>query len=108
MSYARFGEDGSDVYVIWSVEGRLICYCDAQFVTEKFSEMITHLEEHVSKGDTVPQRAFDCLKEDMEERGDNAAGGMPTQRQYGLLEESKKMLDNRVSQNTETVTEEEQ
>jgi hypothetical protein len=64
MSYARFGVDGSDVYVYPS-NGRFVC-CGCATTNDAVS-MIRYLEsEHVAAGDHVPQRCFDELLEETE------------------------------------------
>lgn len=76
MSYVRFGEQNSDVYVYFSTGRGYVC-CSCHLVETPFSvekpravDMIRHLEEHVAAGDTVPKRAFDRLLADTE----NASG----------------------------------
>lgn len=85
MSYARFGWDGSDVYVFTSSQGIECCACVLQkyrwqnnpgsilggylkevppIIPKIFrsnAEMITHLGLHRAAGHTVPQHAFDRL-----------------------------------------------
>ena len=64
MSYARFGADGSDVYV-YLCNGRYIC-CGCTTANDTLS-MIRHLEaEHVAAGDHVPQSCFDQLLKETE------------------------------------------
>lgn len=58
MSYARFGWDGSDVYVFLDVGGFLSC-CGCGLSRKSFKanstdEMIAHLREHIAAGDCVP------------------------------------------------------
>ncbi len=71
MSYARFGEDGSDVY-LYSEGSRFRC-CSCCMVEVPQSptfgnplEAIRHLEAHVAAGDVVPDRAFRLLLADTE------------------------------------------
>lgn len=89
MSYVRWGEDGSDVYVyptdVNGVEKYCCCGCKVtpcepyldwfgievsvgiqSVYTDSAQDMIDHLEWHVEQGDTVPQRPFDQLKEELE------------------------------------------
>ena len=76
MSYCRVGPD-SDVYVIatWHPENRqhdaLECFCGPPrtFTTAR-SGMIIHLLEHQALGDKVPARAFERLKREIREQGD--------------------------------------
>ena len=89
MSYARFGWNGSDVYVFYSVSDMYeCCFCllqerewvedpDHKFtggyfrdVGEKVqhdfptaAEMIRHLELHREQGHTVPDDTFAALRE---------------------------------------------
>lgn len=74
MSYCRWGEDGSSVYVIgaytnlekssvylWCVE------CEREgAVCKTAAEMLQHLQAHRERGDTVPERAFERLREEVE------------------------------------------
>lgn len=76
MSYARFGWDGSDVYVYEHVSGFIECcgcnlvepedpdfmYGSAQLKTARLA--LEHLEEHVSAGQTVPADTFERIKAD--------------------------------------------
>lgn len=75
MSYARFGEEGSDVYVfLTDVRGEEKYQCCACFLlqdsssvyTDSAQDMIDHLEYHVEQGHTVPARAFEELQEDLD------------------------------------------
>ena len=71
MSYARFGWEGSDVYVFLSVDGCLeCCACSLNPESECFDStdaMLAHLREHVAAGDTVPEHTFARLEENREE-----------------------------------------
>lgn len=64
MSYAKWGCDGSEVYVFKNGEGKFECHeCRLEDETVTFdlpNEMITHLEEHTDAGHNVPD---DCVKE---------------------------------------------
>lgn len=72
MSYARFGWDGSDVYVIGTLDA-FECFCPDQsesiFRCKTRREMIGHLKEHRAEGLCVPQETLDRLKEEIQ-RGD--------------------------------------
>ena len=71
MSYARFGEDGSDVY-LYSVapcgDYFECCSCTLKLrgTLPTPQAAIRHLEEHVAAGDCVPARAFELLLADTE------------------------------------------
>ena len=67
MSYARWGEGGSSVYVFGS--GRcIICMdCtldDGRNPAETPADMLAHLQAHRDRGDVVPERAFERLREE--------------------------------------------
>lgn len=93
MSYVRFGENGSDVYVYVSSRGIECCGCGLQkrewvddpsrpliggylkpvgeivpYVFDSNAEMIAHLDLHRSKGHTVPEDVFDRLRDPEDER----------------------------------------
>lgn len=69
MSYARFGWDGSDVYVISGFDrdygsgwGCISCILvEEGFFAIVEQAMINHLLAHRNAGHTVPQEAFDRL-----------------------------------------------
>ena len=80
MSYARFGWDGSDVYVFTHVGGFIECcgcwladddteeyYHYASFQAYTTQEMVDHLKKHEETGHTVPSDVYDRLWEDHEE-----------------------------------------
>lgn len=96
MSYCRRSVD-SDVYVYPSFDGITCCGCDIipvitgkyspemikefdledkpftyhpDFVTTSRYKMIEHLLEHRTNGETVPERVFDRLRSEIQERGD--------------------------------------
>lgn len=78
MSYARFGWDGSDVYVIHAGDlDALECYCADRFVTPLRSEMVSHLMAHRERGDCVPQEAMDELTTEIEHDGDSVRAEVP-------------------------------
>lgn len=66
MSYARFSEE-SDVYVYASVAGGVEC-CGCSmgdcFVAESTDEMVEHLQQHIEKGDMVPDDIESALQDD--------------------------------------------
>lgn len=64
MSYARFGER-SDVYVILHTSRSLVCYCEP-FYASSTEEMLEHLQGHIDRGDTVPDRTISGLRDDAE------------------------------------------
>ena len=75
MSYVRFGEDGSDVYVYCSVLGSFVCdYCLLEnrrgFSSFTRSGMIAHLQKHIEAGHVVPSEAIERLQEEIETEGD--------------------------------------
>jgi hypothetical protein len=67
MSYCRWGEDGSDVYVIGTHDGEWWCVqCKHEgAIAHTPTEMIVHLQIHRNRGDTVPNRAFERLQEEL-------------------------------------------
>jgi hypothetical protein len=70
MSYARFGWDGSDVYVFLSVSGHLeCCACKLGDAWDfpSTDAMIAHLEAHRGVGHCVPQDTIDELLADKAE-----------------------------------------
>lgn len=95
MSYIRFGEDGSDVYVYLSTSGHLECsMCPLQkreqvedpnaflgfylksvepVIQTEFdntADMLAHLELHIAAGHCVPPRVMTELRADAEENDD--------------------------------------
>lgn len=70
MSYCRFGPD-SDVYVFQHVGGGWEC-CGCLFGdslrAETREEMLSHLEDHIKTGHTVPEHAIARLKAEIENR----------------------------------------
>lgn len=56
MSYARFGIDGSDVYILGEIGGGIRCVCgDRSFIAMSPGEMLVHVADHRSRGDSVPR-----------------------------------------------------
>jgi hypothetical protein len=83
MSFVRWGEQNSDVYVYGGADFLRCCVCGVQddgldFKTLSYQEMIDHLKEHRRVGHVVPESAFknllDCMEEDGGDRypGDGA------------------------------------
>ena len=69
MSFVRFGEDGSNVYVYDDVGGYVTCcFCalnpDADFHTTDLDAMLVHLTEHRAAGHHVPGWLDDELRDD--------------------------------------------
>lgn len=90
MSYARFGWDGSDVYVFLNSDKLECCAChitetikydppiinffgqQVDEATQSYfaatpADMIAHLRQHVNAGDTVPEYVFTKIVEDFPE-----------------------------------------
>ena len=68
MSFVRFGEDNSDVYVYESAMGLECCGCKLNKTLEfkyfsLYSEMIEHLQLHQDQGHQVPEFVFVELRE---------------------------------------------
>lgn len=82
MSYARFGWEGSDVYVFLNVHGYFEC-CGCwmepppetnpesgfgmSFTCKDTQGMIDHLRKHEEEGHTVPDYTFERLEAEREE-----------------------------------------
>jgi hypothetical protein len=72
MSYARFGWDGSDVYVFEHSGGFIqCCMCifsegDENWNTDLKTarEALAHLDAHVDAGHHVPARTFERMREE--------------------------------------------
>lgn len=64
MSFVRFGEDGSDVYVYECKTGLECCACQLRkdWIHPTYSAMLDHLGEHRKAGHRVPQDVFDELR----------------------------------------------
>lgn len=73
MSYCRFGE--GDVYLCLNSMGWHNCiWCSLHGKTIALwtpEEALAHLEEHRLAGDTVPERAFNRLRKEIEEEKKN-------------------------------------
>lgn len=69
MSYARFGCDGSDVYVYASGDGVVTCCGCSLGDSWNFAlrEMVAHLREHEARGDHVPKYVFERLERELAE-----------------------------------------
>jgi hypothetical protein len=70
MSYCRFGQDDSDIYLFDHVAGYFEC-CGCSLGKDGMStqmstipEVLRHLNKHIEKGDLVPEYAFDRLVEE--------------------------------------------
>ena len=72
MSYARFGWEGSDVYVYLGSSGLECCGCTLSPRSQSFTTteaLIAHLREHERAGHTVPADTISELRAD--ERGND-------------------------------------
>lgn len=70
MSYARFGADGSEVYVFMNCGGSLECcgcWLDDQWTYGSTDAMIEHLKKHEEAGHHVPSYVYDELRMDDKE-----------------------------------------
>jgi hypothetical protein len=96
MSYARFGWQGSDVYVFTSNQGIECCGCSLQqrelvvdpdrilgwylknvgptveHIFRSNQQMIDHLMVHRERGETVPESALERLRDPEDERENQA------------------------------------
>lgn len=78
MAYAR-GSSDSDVYIFHHAGGWLECYQCPMLKDRKCFKaysrqgMIGHIEEHLAKGDKVPDWAIKRLTEEITESGDKVA-----------------------------------
>jgi hypothetical protein len=64
MAYARFGENGSDVYVFLNVAGYYECCACGLGGPERHrttTSIIRHLRAHEAAGDCVPVDVIPCL-----------------------------------------------
>lgn len=58
MSFVRFGEDGSDVYIYDDIHfGLYCCGCDLEEAVcgEDYGAMLQHISLHRENGDFVPE-----------------------------------------------------
>lgn len=71
MSYARFGWDGSDVYVYESDRGWECCGCISHeqtfgsFTTTDLDAFFAHLDEHRRAGHHVPDNVEPDIRDDL-------------------------------------------
>ena len=71
MSLARFGWEGSNVYVFYHVHGGIACCgcsLDGDYRAASEEEMIEHLRRHVQAGECVPPRVFSELRHNRDTR----------------------------------------
>jgi hypothetical protein len=67
MSYARFGQDGSDVYVIAAERGMICCMCalavdNQDVICPNARTMMAHLSYHARNGHHVPDACLARLR----------------------------------------------
>ena len=92
MSYARFGEDGSNVYIYSDSENLICCGCElgnGDFHTHSWPAMIAHLQLHIEHGEHVPKHVFDRLNREIKD----ANGEQPRPRNIRLENAVKKLKD---------------
>lgn len=71
MAYARYGADGSDVYVFMHYNGCFVCFgCEDAPNEDELrlpsrSALIAHLEDHRKRGHFVPEQAFERLRSEI-------------------------------------------
>ena len=89
MSYARFGWDGSDVYIYLDVGGYIACCgCpeagswSASYKAYSTEDMILHLWKHQNSGDHVPEDVFDNLWLDHEDNMEFIKTGVLPERKW--------------------------
>jgi hypothetical protein len=78
MSYIRFGEDGSDVYIYGDCNGKICCCgCGINEADEyrsmyfdKISDLLKHLRKHRRAGQCVPTSVFKEFKNIQAREGD--------------------------------------
>jgi len=79
MSLARWGCDGSDVYVFDNCDGYIACWdCpieDGHYQAKTDAEMHAHLLQHIARGDTVPASALDVFRK--RQREDSGVHELP-------------------------------
>lgn len=71
MAYARFGAEGSDVYVFLDNHRVLRCQrcaleLNGDFTADSTAKMVTHLERHQAQGQVVPDSCTEDLLRDAE------------------------------------------
>jgi hypothetical protein len=67
VSYTQFGWDGSDVYVFMSARGWLECrgcILKQRWQYHSTDAMVTHLQEHITAGHSVPADVIPALRRD--------------------------------------------
>lgn len=70
MSYARFGSEGSDVYVYLDCDGYLTCcgcWLREPVRAKTTADMLTHLGKHLAAGHVVPRSTIAALEADAEQ-----------------------------------------
>jgi hypothetical protein len=74
MTYARFGCEGSDVYLFDLAPGSAgrfeCCGCQmvgSSWITKSAEAFLRHMHEHREAGHTVPDSAFDAFRDDLRE-----------------------------------------
>jgi hypothetical protein len=74
VSYARWGCEGSDVYVFATGDYFVCCDCRLRDETDATCKdeaaMIEHLLAHRRAGHTVPESAIERLKQEQKEQGE--------------------------------------
>jgi hypothetical protein len=69
MSYCRFNDVDSDVYVIEGFKGLWCVNCGyskkGTYVTKSHKQMINHLRMHRRMGNKVPDRAMERLRREL-------------------------------------------
>lgn len=68
MSYVRFNQDGSEVYLYGSDSGIVCCGCKLEedgWATLSPKDMLEHLRQHVKAKHVVPGWLFELIKEEV-------------------------------------------
>ncbi len=84
MSYCRWGQD-SDVYIFLGEDGLHCCGCrlngrrGEEFITDMYSEMLSHLDHHKAAGQKVDASALQELAEEARVFNDRTSNWLPNQ-----------------------------
>lgn len=72
MSFVRFGEDGSDVYIYDDIDFGFycaVCELEGAICGQDYDAMLRHIELHKQNGDHVPDFVSEALIEERDNGG---------------------------------------